>query len=207
MAPHSASSVRLKNGERLEEPSSIEGYLDRIRPNSQTKQAVYLTVHHGCLYFLNPFTASPPLPPGLNPMGTDNIDRQIEHFRQAEIDRGLNQVMGATATLDLRAIVAVRRAFHATAPHMHDQKAARDDDAFLTHFTSAELATEEDEADVGGEGGLAKLQDRSRGRVRRSFELLMKTGHVIRFEVREIESLLHRLFNLSYLGAFLSRCN
>ncbi|KJA24061.1 hypothetical protein HYPSUDRAFT_136823 [Hypholoma sublateritium FD-334 SS-4] len=199
MAPHSPSNVRLKNGERVEEPSSVEGYLDRIRPNSQTKQAVYLTVHHGCLYFLNPFTASPPMPPGLNPMGADNLDGEIEHFRQAEIRRGLNQIMGATATLDLRAIVAVRRAFHATAPHMHDQQAGRDDDAFLTHFTSAELATEEDEADVGGEGGLIKLHDRSKGRMRRSFELLMKTGHVIRFEAHSCRDAIEWIVRLRAL--------
>ncbi|KIY44808.1 hypothetical protein FISHEDRAFT_50785 [Fistulina hepatica ATCC 64428] len=120
-------------GVRLYEPPAVEGYVDRIRPNIQTRHAVYLSTHHGHLFVLATSHAHPPTPPGLHPPDV-----------QAEVRRGADQVQAALSTLDLRAIVAVRRAEHFVP----------------TTTTSA----------------------RSHLRKRRSFELLLESGLVMRFE-------------------------
>jgi len=92
----------------MEEPPEIEGYLERIRPNTQTKQQTYLTTHHGYLFTLNSHTF-PPMPPGLAP--TSSIYSDAQALRHSEVRRGTNQVMNATGVMDLRSIMAVRRAF------------------------------------------------------------------------------------------------
>ncbi|KAF8964211.1 Pleckstrin homology domain-containing protein [Flammula alnicola] len=143
VAEHAPTHVHLRNGRHVDEPPSIEGYVDRIRPNTQTKQQIYLSTHHGNLFILNPFAAFPPMPPGLAPVADLYTDAVT--LRHSEIRRGTNQIMAATTVCDLRTIVA-------------------------------------DQEDEGGDGGLGKFSDRSRARVRRSFELLLNTGHVIRFE-------------------------
>ena len=40
-----------------------------------------------------------------------------------------------------------------------------------------------DNEDEGGDEGLAKIEDKGKVRMRRSFELVYKTGYVMRFEV------------------------
>jgi hypothetical protein len=46
--------------------------------------------------------------------------------------------------------------------------------------------TTSDEEDEGGDEGLMKSTDRPKLKMQRSFELLMKTGHIIRFEVSSL---------------------
>ena len=54
--------------------------------------------------------------------------------------------------------------------------------------------TDEDEVDKGGEEGLAATSDKSRLRTRRSIELLLTSGRVVRFEVsRVITAFTHTL--------------
>ena len=94
--------------------------------------------------------------------------------------------MAATGMCDLRSIVAIRRASHPVPTQMHDQKEqAHDDDTawFGIWENSSEQRHEHDEYDDGGEGGLDKFGDRTKMRIRRSFELLLNTGNVVRFEV------------------------
>jgi hypothetical protein len=43
--------------------------------------------------------------------------------------------------------------------------------------------TDSDDEDVGGDEALTKTDDKPKFRMKRSFELLLKSGHVIRFEV------------------------
>ncbi|KAF8908921.1 Pleckstrin homology domain-containing protein [Gymnopilus junonius] len=170
LAEHNSNYIHLRNGRQIDEPPAIEGYLDRIRPNTQTKQQVYLSTHNGYLFTLDPFFAYPPMPPGLAPVADVYADAQA--LRQAEIGRGTNQLISATGVCDLRTIVAVRRASHPTSSHMHKDPEERDGD---------------DDGDEGGESGLSKHGDRTRLRTKRSFELLLKTGHVVRFEAHSCQ--------------------
>ena len=179
MAHHAPTHTHLKNGTRLDEPPAIEGYLDRI---SQTKKQIYLTTHNGNLFILNSHAAFPPMPPGLAPMTNQSLD--VQALRQAEIRRGINQVMTATGMCDLRSILAIRRAFHSAPVQMHDLvESAADDISGLGICDNSEQRTAEDEEDEGGDSGLSKSADRTRLKMRRSFELLLNTGHVVRFEV------------------------
>ena len=179
MAHHAPTHTHLKNGTRLDEPPAIEGYLDRI---SQTKKQIYLTTHNGNLFILNSHAAFPPMPPGLAPITNQSLD--VQALRQAEIRRGINQVITATGMCDLRSILAVRRAFHSAPVQTHDLvEHAVDDISWLGICQNSEQKTAEDEEDEGGDSGLSKSADRTRLKMRRSFELLLNTGHVVRFEV------------------------
>lgn len=179
MAQHASTHTHLKNGRRLDEPPAIEGYLDRI---SQTKKRIYLTTHNGNLFILNSHAAFSPMPPGLTPMTNQPLDLQT--LREAEIRRGINQVMTAIGMCDLRSILAVRRAFHSAPMQKHDLiEPAADDISWLGMCENSEQKTADDEEDEGGDLGLSKSADRTRLKMRRSFELLLNTGDVVRFEV------------------------
>ncbi|TRM63952.1 Pleckstrin homology domain-containing protein [Schizophyllum amplum] len=135
---HYPEHLRTADGRRIDEPLSIEGYVDRIRPNTQLKHPVYLSTHDGFLFFVNQNVAQPPQPPGYVQLPPQDAYASI--LRRSEVRRGARQVMAAHAVCDLRSVVAVRRAFQVTGdrPHM---------------------------------------------KMRRSFELLLENGHVMRFEV------------------------
>jgi len=102
-------------------------------------------------------------------------------MKHIEIRRGINQILTSTGMMDLRSIVAVRRAFQHSPPQMHGQQEQIDDSIFLT--SHREERSPEDDADEGGEAVLENASDRPQVRMRRSFELLLTTGHVMRFEV------------------------
>ncbi|KDR82730.1 hypothetical protein GALMADRAFT_844524 [Galerina marginata CBS 339.88] len=181
LAGHTPTHIHLKDGKRLNEPPSMEGYLDRIKPNTQTKQQIYLSTHNGYLFTLNTLSAFPPMPPGLTPIPTAYMEPQT--LRQAEIRRGTNQIMSATGVCDLRTIIAVRRASHPSSAHMHDQKESTNEEtSWFSVWENSDDRNAEDEVDDGGDAGLTKHGDRTRLRIRRSFELLLNTGHIVRFE-------------------------
>ncbi|KAF8158329.1 Pleckstrin homology domain-containing protein [Crassisporium funariophilum] len=181
LSEHAPTHIHLKDGKHIEEPPAIEGYLDRIRPNSQTKQQTYVSTHNGNIFTLNTHTAFPPMPPGLAPSDSGLLS-DPQALRQAEIRRGTNQIMTATGVCDFRTIIAVRRAFQTAPTHMHDQSEATTDESWFSIWENPEPQTSHDEEDEGGDQALAKSGDRARLRMRRSFELLLNTGHVVRFE-------------------------
>ena len=79
----------------------------------------------------------------------------------------------------------MRKAFHLVPQHSHSvedvSRAQNEDDEWLGTWTVER--TDSDGEDEGGEEGLAKNTDKPRLRMQRSFELLLKSGHVVRFEV------------------------
>jgi hypothetical protein len=103
-------------------------------------------------------------------------------MKHIEIRRGINQILTSTGLMDLRSIVAVRRAFQHSPPQMHGQQEEQIDDSFFLTSHREERSLEDD-ADEGGEAVLTNASDRPQVRMRRSFELLLTTGYVMRFEV------------------------
>lgn len=170
--------MHLKDGRKIEEPPAIEGYLERIRPNRQPKQMVYLSTHAGYLFSLNPTSPFPPSPPGPVPTFTD-----IQALKHIEIRRGINQIITATSMIDLRTILAVRRAFQPVPPHVHNVREQDDDNGWFAAWVQREERSSEDEVDEGGQAALAKAYNSTQIKIRRSFELLLNTGHVLRYEV------------------------
>ena len=105
-------------------------------------------------------------------------------LRQSECQRGTMQIMDATGVNDLRTILMIRRAFHITPVATHNEKKMpQDDDIWFSIWSQPEQRTQEDQDEIGGEEGLSRSNDKPRLRMHRSFELLLTTGQVIRFEV------------------------
>jgi hypothetical protein len=177
LAHHSAQHLVLKNGTRVPEPPSIEGYLERIRPNTQTKHLMYLVTHDGNLFSLDSEKAHPP-----SPMGIGQAE-SADALRRAEVQRGAEQIFSATGVSDLRTILTVRRAFQQVVPASHDTPDVGDDQSSYVSHASHIERSESDDEDEGGEETLRTAQDKPHLRMKRSFELLLKNGHIIRFEV------------------------
>jgi hypothetical protein len=195
MGDHFPTTVHLPSGKYLHEPPAIEGYLDRIKPNSQTKQAVYLVTHDGNIFSLHPAHAHPPSPPGAHQGGGSSSDPDKVSMLEEEARRGAKQIMAASGVSDLRSIAAVRRAFQAVPQQSHilpvgqGKKKVEDDEWAMTWAMQPEMEGHQDqlgndpEDDEGGDEGMAKAADKGQLKIKRSFELLLTSGHVIRFEV------------------------
>ncbi|KAI0699107.1 Pleckstrin homology domain-containing protein [Cytidiella melzeri] len=198
---HRLTRVVIKDGTRLDEPSGIEGYLDRIRPNSQMKHAVYLSTHDGYIFFLPVSHANPPPPPG-----PPDEDMQAEDLRKVEALRGGRQILNAGRMSDLRDVLAVRRAIqsiprHSEEVNLKDTPEWEDAEGFWENVESFE----QDHRDSGGDEGLAKVSksaDKAQLRVRRSFELLFISGRVVRFEAHSCHNALEWISKLRPLVSY-----
>ncbi|KAH9936321.1 Pleckstrin homology domain-containing protein [Fomitopsis serialis] len=202
---HLPTRLHLGDGTRLDEPPAVEGYVERIRPNSQLRQPLYLTTHDGYLFTLLPAHAHHPPPPGFVPPETEP-----DALWRDEVRRGAEQVLRATGMMDLRSIVAVRRAFQLL-PSRADELPERGEGAQewdeTEEFWRAVERMEGDDEDVGGEAGLARcsVQERPRLRMRRSFELLLTTGNVVRFEAYSCQTTLEWIVRLRPLISYWRR--
>lgn len=184
LGQHYPATIHLPDGTKVHEPPCIEGYLDRIKLSSQSKQHIYLTSHDGHLFALWPPNSHAPVPPNvhLSRALSSHLNESLEYtraFREAEVARGASQIAAAFEAFDLRNIREIRRATHETI----------DRDA-RTHATATvaggsvgnqDILTR-DEVDIGGAEGLAQTHDQNQLRVRRCFEIVMISGRVIRFE-------------------------
>ncbi|KAI0657423.1 Pleckstrin homology domain-containing protein [Cubamyces menziesii] len=208
---HVPTRLHMRDGTRLDEPPAVEGFLDRIRPNSQLKQSLYLVTHDGYLFALNPARAHPPPTPGAPEpasvfLGSDSGSSETRHGDtrgRAEVRRGQLQILEATGVSDLRSIVAVRRAFQLVPRQMvrvDVQQAAdwEDSEDFWAHSERCES----DDEDAGGEAGLANARDKTQLRMRRSFELVLTSGRVIRFEAYSCATALEWIVRLRPLISY-----
>ncbi|EDR13810.1 uncharacterized protein LACBIDRAFT_188344 [Laccaria bicolor S238N-H82] len=107
LANHAPTHFHLRDGTHIDEPPSIEGYLERVKPGSQIKQLLYLTTHNGNVFITHTYHAYPPAPPGIAlPLDLDGYVKDLHH---AEVLRGSRQILHATGVCDLRSIVAIQR--------------------------------------------------------------------------------------------------
>lgn len=237
IAEHYSTHVKLKDHTKLHEPPSIEGYLHRIKPNSQTKAAVYLSTHDGLLFFLQPNQTHPPPAPGSRPTipiahhpSTVDGHNGENSLWSAEIHRGQSQILDSNGFCDLRDIIAVRRAFQPLAWH-RDRSAVNEvehpvgkldssgtrssgmrsdvsgnngqrDGEIGIEWPEVETMESDNEEEEGGEEGLAKVGDRAHLRMRRSFELMMRSGHVVRFETHSRKVALEWIARLRALVSY-----
>lgn len=192
LGEHYPSYLHVRGGTRLVQPPAIEGYLDRVRPNTQTKEQVYLATHDGNIFSVPPSRAHPPTPLDLVD-AINNPEGYAQALRQSEVQRGALQIMSATGVADLRSVLVIRRAFHVSVPHTHTEREEDPgDDQWANVWAQPDAGTDSDQEDEGGDEGLGKAGDKAHLRMKRSFELLLKSGHVIRFEVSFASSLLVR---------------
>lgn len=192
-----ASQLHIKDDHQISEPPSVEGYVSRVKPGSGTHEEVYLTVHNGLLFTLAPANAHAPNPPGAIPVPQDSDRDARDALRQEEIRRGAAQVLAARGVMDLRSVIAVRRAFR---PVLHQNEhihTSTQPEIEESEQPEQEVCEESDTQDVGGHAGLTG--DLTTMRMRRCFELVMKSGQVIRFEVRHFK----RARSPVYLGGLM----
>lgn len=168
---------------------AVEGYLHRIKPKTSSRTNVYITTHDGCLFSLRYADAEPPAPPVLLQAPLDAAGHRAA--REREIWRARCMILDADGYIDLRSILAVRRAVEINpSSGAIDTGAARggslpqdtgDDDDHSEQWI--DQADESDDEDEGGDDVLSGNPDRMRLKMKRSFELIMRSGRVVRFEV------------------------
>jgi hypothetical protein len=193
VASHSSTKAHFADGTELVEPPSIEGYLYRIKPATQTRSNVYVAGHNGNLFTMSPAHAfPPPIPQPPEDFANQTGGKAPILSREREISRGAEQILHATGYVDIRDISLVRRASETLAPQSHHT---------LTEGETAEnpqLSDDNDllnisyENDPGGETFLAHSTDGASRKLGRSFELVMRSGAVIRFEVHNVKCIVWR---------------
>ncbi|KIK86882.1 hypothetical protein PAXRUDRAFT_152537 [Paxillus rubicundulus Ve08.2h10] len=194
LAEHFPSTVHLSNGKKMFEPPAIEGYLDRIKPQGQGHQQVYLVTHGGNLFSLSPWDANPPTSPSthLSYMVSGeraSVEQYSKDMSENEIKRGVAQIRAAYGVMDLKNISAVKR--------VHPSLSI-DDSEVVERDTV-------DEEDEGGPEGLAKVQDKLQLRLRRSFEIIFTSGPVLRLEAHSCRDCIEWITRLRTLVTYWSQ--
>lgn len=185
IADHYPTHATLKNGNHLEEPPAVEGFVHTIDAKTQRRTQLYLSTHDGYLFAVQIHRAvAPPSPSDLK-----NYSKAEEELRKDESLRLRLQLIDSKAFWDLRNVLVVRRASHKHA-RVHELSATpeRDDhspnEQLPSRLEEGELhRSPSDMEDEGGDEGLAKAKDKPRRRMHRSFELVLKNGQIVRFEV------------------------
>ncbi|CAE7216406.1 unnamed protein product [Rhizoctonia solani] len=209
---HAPSHVGLTDGSTLGEPPAVEGYLHRIKPKTLTRTNVYLTSHDGYLFTLRYADAEPPIPPVLIQEPLDDTGRRKAYDN--ELRRARCMILDSDGYIDLRSILAVRRAVEPTPPvGTIDIGAARlakplpneahDHEDFDDDWVDQTDAS--DDEDEGGDEYLSRSDDKTRLKMKRSFELIMRSGRVVRFEVYSRNVCLEWIANLRKLIKYWTR--
>ena len=187
--------MHIKDGSLISEPPSIEGYVTRVKAPSGNHEEVYLTVHNGLLFTLRPTHANAPNPPGAIPVPSNSNKDAPAILREDEVRRGSMQVLAARDVTDLRVVVAVRRAFRPVFLPSQPEHDSTGPDSGAEEQDGEVIREETDTQDVGGDAGLTTTGDVTTIRMRRCFELVTKSGHIMRFEVRPYQTTLEVRFD------------
>ncbi|KLO17283.1 hypothetical protein SCHPADRAFT_846749 [Schizopora paradoxa] len=183
-------STYIKQGEsvRLAEPPAIEGYVYIVKPVPQSRSLVYLSTNDGWLFSTRSTHAVPPPTTTSVAVFMSNGPAQ---FRKEEMNRQRVLIIRSRGFWDLRTVVMVRRAFQLV-PETKDGNVQPqlDGEGHWYLNRAAEEAPEwpeiermdSDDVDVPGDDALNSSQDKPRLRMHRAFELVFKSGHVMRFE-------------------------
>ncbi|EUC60236.1 spore wall assembly-like protein, putative, partial [Rhizoctonia solani AG-3 Rhs1AP] len=189
---HAPTHVSLTDGSSLDEPPAVEGYLHRIKPKTLTRTNVYLTSHDGYLFTLRYADAEPPMPPVLIQEPLDDSGRKRAHNK--ELRRARRMILDSDGYIDLRSILAVRRAVEPTPPvgtielgntnrHSNDtQDHEGIDDGWVDQKDAS------DDEDEGGDEYLSRNDDKTRLKMKRSFELIMRSGRVVRLILGKVDA-------------------
>ena len=199
IAEHYPTHIVLPDGSYFNEPPSIEGYVYTSNFSS-LRSLVYLTTHNNYLFNLRPSRAHPPDPPGavaasLGAEDEDELELELDTVtgkkQLKELKRGREQILAADGFADLRDIAFVRRALSNDGPEdeAYQNSETRSTRTIIVErlkkrFLLVEAAEPVDEYDVGGDEYMSKTGNKSLLRMRRSFELVMRSGQVLQFEVR-----------------------
>lgn len=162
------------------------------RKRSRRVQA-YLSTHDGLLCSLPVENATlPPTPTDVSTFAKEEDEIQRDERRRLRL-----QLVHARGFWDMRDVLVVRRASHASAgTERGAENQAQQPDGQEGSASTALRGSEEemmvapeprrsdsDIEDEGGEDGMAKAANKGRLKLHRSFEVVLKNGNVLRFEV------------------------
>ncbi|KAG8892497.1 hypothetical protein FRC00_011965, partial [Tulasnella sp. 408] len=207
---HSPTELHLRDGTQLREPPAVEGYLWRIKPKSQTRTLIYVSTHDGNIFTMSPTHSHPPSPP--EPPGSLRTDTDEESRIAGELRRGAHQMLTCDGYIDMRSIRAIRRAKHdvvpvAVTPIGGGNIPGTNDSKRHVEFdiVDDENQTPSDAEDVGGVAGMNSATDKTKLRLKRSFELVLRNGHAVRFEAHSAMVALDWIAKLRSLCGYWSR--
>lgn len=211
LASHYPNTITTKDGKHLEEPPAIEGYVHAYKRKTQARVQYYLSTHDGFLFAVQvEKVVTPPTPTDLK-----SFAKSEEEFREDEQIRLRTQIINARWFWDIRNVLQVRRAMHPT-HQIRDlsitanevmQPADPDADVLAQaqepHYGGVELhRTESDIGDEGGDATLARSADKPRLKMHRSFEVVLKNGRILRFEVSSCVFTNYRLMKICPVDTF-----
>ncbi|CED84565.1 Pleckstrin homology domain [Phaffia rhodozyma] len=186
---HQVPFVRTKNQVHLTEPTSIEGFVYRIKSKTQVRTQTYFVSHANHLFVCSPSKAHPPRRPTADDAPSfETRDDFLFH----EHKRAIQQILGSNGFIDLRDIKEVRRYRSTGDVKKKGNPKSREANGFTgsgsTHSTSGDEggweSMSEDEEDEGGDGVFkgTGLHEQKKLRETRMFEVEFKSGEKVLFE-------------------------
>lgn len=165
----------------------MEGYVYSYTGKTQTRVQYFLVTHDNLLFVIPHSRAqSPPIPTDLRA-----FSKSKEQVRDNELARLRMQMVNARGFYDMRDIAEVRRAIHHEPSHPRHASELRRDIPTI-NVTGVEHTNDEhahlwrtgsDLEDEGGDHSLATAKDKARLKIHRSFEVVLRAGKIVRFEV------------------------
>ncbi|KDQ11404.1 hypothetical protein BOTBODRAFT_57377 [Botryobasidium botryosum FD-172 SS1] len=177
LARHHSCKVTLSNGERMAEPLAVEGYAYRRQKKSGTRTRIYLAVHDGLIFTMRAQNAHPPAPPTPG-FSKENEDRVPCAFSSREIEarRGAEQILGAVGCISIRNIASVQMtALEPGAGQTSPTPGAEDAEFDILSQNDPARSQGDNETTSTVFGGAYT-------KARKSFELVMHSGDVLKFE-------------------------
>lgn len=197
--------MTLTNGTKLAEPPGIEGYLYRIKPNSKVRSLTYVSTHGGNIFTMSigrqilsatltrsdsetpsahSYPPSPPAPPGTV------AESIVKDPVAQELRRGAQQILSCEGYVDMRSVMAIRRATDVSFPKSVNVESGAGNisgvnDAYTNDndVMDDENETSSDHEDPGGDEAWNASADKIRLKLKRTFELVLRNGHIVRLEV------------------------
>ncbi|KZT53929.1 hypothetical protein CALCODRAFT_485938 [Calocera cornea HHB12733] len=208
LAEHYPTKVALADGTVLAEPPAAEGYLHRyyLSPSRTSRRRVYVASNDGNLMFSPQHAVRPPAPPGLPPVdGQSDAQRKLAwaRFRAQDTARQAENILAAEEYIDLRDVLIIRWAEALTPFKSEDVSKDSGNIPDVHEGWEQELHrehTEDLEAPSGAVGGM-----KHELRLRRSFELVLRSGMVIRMEAHTRRNASEWIHHLKRLVSYWTR--
>ncbi|KAH7102551.1 Pleckstrin homology domain-containing protein [Auriculariales sp. MPI-PUGE-AT-0066] len=206
LAQHYPTRLVLRDHTVLVEPPAVEGYLQAVR--GTTRSRTYLSTHDGCIFTMSVQHANPPGPPSL-PVLVDGEPRSsVRH--EDEVKRGAAQMLTASTFVDMRSVICVRRAETLQATKSHDLSTNEGGHIHLNLGSNDDFVpqvdverTISDDEDDGGEENLPTVAaDKARLRMKRSFEMCLRSGQTVRYEAYSRKDALEWITRLNALISY-----
>lgn len=151
----------------MKQPAHIEGYVYVIKRKARRRAPHYLITYDGYLCSIPINKVDPPIPPS----SLMRYSKDKSYPRRDEAARLRSQIMNTNTIWDLRNVLVVRRILDTRDPVAIESEHA------VTRRADSDIA------DSTSGNQLGWSENRARIRMHRSFEIILNSGQIFRFEV------------------------